>query len=131
MQAFSAEQPLPQQPQPVFPRYGTRGRSLEEMRESVQRNLNGPRLLEEMRESAQRSFTGSRSLEEMQENARRMRGSLEEMQESEKREAHEKRQAAAALGWASAVRLSDPHVLVSCAWRVRANRAPADLQHPL
>ncbi len=89
MQAFSAEQPLPQQPMPVFPGYNSRGRgrSLEEMQESARRNLNDPR-----------------SLEEMQEHARRIGGSLEEMQERMQRVndqySREKRQAAAALSWA-------------------------------
>jgi hypothetical protein len=80
MQAFRAEQPLPQQPVPVFPRYSSRGRSLEQMQESALRKLlDGG--------SAARGLA-NRSLEQ--------------------------RQAAAALCWASAVRLSD--AAQRCAW---------------
>ncbi len=54
MQAFSAEQPLPQQPMPVFPGYNSRGRSLEEMQESARLHLNDHRSLEEMQARMQR-----------------------------------------------------------------------------
>jgi hypothetical protein len=54
MQAFSAEQPLPQQPMPVFPGYNSRGRSLEEQQEHARLHLNGPRSLEEMRAGMKR-----------------------------------------------------------------------------
>ncbi len=70
MQAFSAEQPLPQQPVPVFPRYSSRSRSLEQMQESARWNLLGSQSLEQRQESARQNLTGSRSLEQMQEHAR-------------------------------------------------------------
>jgi hypothetical protein len=53
MQAFSAEQPLPQQPVPVFSGYNTRGarpgggRSREQMQESARQHLNEGRLPEQ------------------------------------------------------------------------------------
>jgi hypothetical protein len=107
MQAFSAEQPLPQQPMPVFPGYNSRGRSLEEMQESARLNLNDGRSLEQMQERARRNLPGSRSLQSMQESARlhlNDHRSLEEMQASMQRVnaqySREKHQAAGALSWA-------------------------------
>jgi hypothetical protein len=116
MQAFSAEQPLPQQPMPVFPGYNSRGRSLEQMQESARRNLldgggaargRANRSLEQMQEHARLHLPGSRSLEEQQEHARLHLNdprSLEEMRARMQRvndqDSREKRQAAAALCWA-------------------------------
>ncbi len=90
MQAFSAEQPLPQQPMPVFHGYNSRGRSLEQKQEHARLHLNGPRSLEQMQERARRLLNDHRSPEEMQ----------ERMQHVNDQYSREKRQAAAALTWA-------------------------------
>jgi hypothetical protein len=86
MQAFSAEQPLPQQPVPVFPGYNSRPRrSLEQMQEHARLHLTGSRSLEQMQEHARLHLPGSRSLQSMQESARlhlNDHRSLEEMQAS-------------------------------------------------
>ncbi len=107
MQAFSAEQPLPQQPVPVFPGYNSRHRSLEQMQESARLNFTGSRSLEQMQEHARLHLNDHRSLESMQEHARlhlNDHRSLEEMragmQHVNDQYSREKRQAAAALGWA-------------------------------
>ncbi len=96
MQAFSAEQPLPQQPMPVFPGYNSRVRSLEEQQEHARLHLNDPRSLEEMRAG---------------------------MKRVNDQYSREKRQAAAALCWASAVRLSEPDVAAAAACGCRAPSA--------
>ncbi len=86
MQAFSAEQPLPQQPMPVFPGYNSSVLTIEEMQEHVRLHLTGCRSLEQMQEHA-RLYLNDRSLEEMQ----------ERMQRCHAKYSREMRQAAAAL----------------------------------
>ncbi len=103
MQAFSAEQPLPQQPVPVFPRYGSRSRSLEQMQESARRNLLGSQSLEQRQEGALLHLNGPRSLEQRQESARRnLQGRSREQWQESARKAWATRRAAAAATAAQA-----------------------------
>jgi hypothetical protein len=82
MQAFSAEQLLPQQPMPDFPGYNSRARLLEQMQESARRNL--------LDGGAAARGRANRALEERQARMQRVNDQY----------SREKRQAAAALSWA-------------------------------